>query len=162
VTEVYVEATGRHFLLIPVSNEVAQGVSQSALEVLGETAHRLESDCELEEFSDFSSGGLWFQPGSLTSLSLLEARILAARWGTLAAEQAGLRPGIAARFVIGLRSELSEMLLRVHGQGGTRERGWHLREFPAIFDRSIDRLRGCVSSVEEDALRVSLLRLLNE
>jgi len=157
-----VEATGRHFLLMPISDDVTEEVSESAIEVLGEDARRLETDCEQEELADFNSGGLWFEAGGLTSLSLLEARMLAARWGAIAGDEVGLCPDIAARFAIGLRSELSDTLTQVHRQGGARERGWYLREFPAAFERAIGRLKGRLSRPEENALRAALLRLLNK
>jgi hypothetical protein len=162
VAEANVEATGRHFLLVAGSGGNSSDISRKALEILGSDSHRLAADCEEEEIADFSSGGLWFQVGTLLQLSYLEARILAERWGGAAASDSGLQPESAASFATMLRCELARCFARIHTQGGTEERNWYLRDFPDVFAHAISRAGGSITAEQAEALRAALLRLLRK
>lgn len=138
----------------------ARRISGIALEILGGDSLVLESDCAVAEMADLESGDLWFQSGNLVELSLIEARILAVKWGGAAADDARLSPEASARLLSVLRMELARIFVDVHGKGGTDERGWYRKMFPEAFDRSMARMERSVSRVETEVLRSSLLGLL--
>jgi hypothetical protein len=161
ISEAYVELTGRHFLLIPESGELAAGTTSVALDVLGTGSGRLDAEREQGEISDFDAGGLWLDCGSLINLSLLEARILAALWGGAAAREAKLNDNVADDVVERLRVELSNEFRTIHGAGGTTDRTWHVVRFRLAFDRCLQHTRSIMTQEQGEVLRESLLRRLD-
>ena len=161
VTAAYVEITGRHFLLIVGTRISAPEATAEALRVLGADSCQLEIPWDEEEISGIGKGELWLTSGNLVSLSLLEARILADRWGRCAAREAKLDHTAEIHFGVILRSELARVFFRVHEEGGVTEPAWYLRAFPAALDRCIARMDQIAVPDQIRVLRDSLFRSLS-
>ena len=161
VAEALVDATGRHFVLFPQSGVDLATAAEQILSVLG------ENSCQEYDLRDpgngeaLAIGELWFSAKDIRKLSLLEARMLAARWGGRAAADAGLRNEAGLRLSEFLSAELAREFNQVHDRGGTTDGDWYRRVFPAAFERSIARLKAITQS-QADALLESLGRSLNE
>ncbi len=152
-----VDVTGRRFVLATTRKCNPEYVVGRALEILG-------PGCSLQQemaSSDEGEEGIWLDSGNIRSLSLLEARILAFRWGAAASKAAGLPDDLSGRLPQLLESELATEFNRVHTSGGAADPGWHRRAFPAAFDRVIAAMRQIVPA-QANAVLKSLLGSLNE
>ncbi len=133
---------------------------EKTLEVLGADSSHLQDPESVSLVGGADLEEIWTGPDNIRSLSLLEVRILANNWGRSAASEAGLPPDLALRLPRQLRVELTKEVDRMHAQGGTSDRNWYKRSFPAAFERTIAGLE-TLSPSQSDSVRNSLMHSLN-
>jgi hypothetical protein len=160
VAAAQVDATGRHFVLLPSEGADLDAVVAQALQILGTDSSHLKGPGIESQIGGFDLDELWVSSDNIRRLSLLEARMLAANWGEAAAKEAGLSGQETRHLVDLLRAELMKELDRVHAGGGTAERNWYRRSFPDAFERTIAAMEA-ISPSQAGSLKGSLLRLLN-
>ncbi len=160
VVTVQVEVTGQYFVIIPTGERDNAFLVEKALEILGAHSVYLQEPESVNLVGGADLEEIWAGPDNIRSLSLLEVRILANNWGGSAASEAGLPPDLAQRLPGLLRVELTKEVDRIHAQGGTSDREWYKRAFPAAFERTIDGLETLAPS-QADSLRSSLMYSLN-
>lgn len=160
VAAAQVDATGRHFVLLPSEGADPAAVASQALQILGPDSSHLQDPGIESLIGGFDLDELWVSFNNIRRLSLLEARILAANWGESAAREAGLSAQGAMHLADLLRAELMKELDRVHAEGGTSERTWYKRAFPDAFERAVAAM-DMISSSQADILRKSLMRSLS-
>ena len=161
VASAQVDATGQHFVLLPKEEADTEIAVDQALQILGTKSRHLQGP-EFESLvMNFDLEEIWLSTNNIRSLSLLETRILANRWGGSAATDAGLSSDLALHLSDLLRIELVKEFDRVHAKGGTSERDWYKTAFPAAFERAIARME-MISPSQANSLGASLLRCLNE
>jgi hypothetical protein len=159
VREAHVELTGQFFILEPLSGRKAALVER-VLELLGPDSRLLDSPWQEEEIGSLGKAELWLSPDTIRNLSMLEARILADRWGSAAARSAGLDTAATFRLVWMLRRELNCEFNRVHAQGGVTDKKWYLQAFPGAFDRLAIRFEPHAKSSQVETVRKALLAAL--
>jgi hypothetical protein len=143
-----VDRTGRSFRLRLAAGATFASLRSSLAEILGDA---------LEVFS--SEGEEWFSEENILELSLLEAKILSARWGDLAATAAGLDEDKRERLCWLLREHLSEEFIGVHQAGGAVA-GWYREAFPRVFDRVLLELHASLKEAQRQAINEALLKAL--
>ncbi|HYK88369.1 MAG TPA: hypothetical protein VE398_06345 [Acidobacteriota bacterium] len=161
VISAQVDVTGRHFVIIPGAEAIEESAIDQAIRILGPNSRDLK-DPEFENPNEeYDLEEIWLTADNIRSLSLLEARILANNWGRSAAADADLPDDLALRLASRLRLELTKEFDRIHAQGGTMDRNWYRRAFPAAFERAVHGLSG-LSGSQAGCVRDSLLRSLNK
>ena len=118
VLESRVDWTGRRFLL-KINPEVpADTVASSADEALGGGSRRLDPEAESRAATSFFRGTeTWMRAGETLKLSRTEASVLAQRYGTEAADSAGLDEQQARKLIGIMESEVAAAFERIHAQG---------------------------------------------
>jgi hypothetical protein len=155
VRAAHVELTGQYFILEPLSGRKT-AIVERALGILGPDSRLLDSPWQDEEISSLGKAELWLGSDTIRNLSMLEARILADRWGSAAARSAGLDANATFRLIWMLRRELNCEFNRVHGQGGVADRKWYLEAFPSAFDRLAIRFEPHAKSNQVELARKAL------
>jgi len=156
----HVDPTGRHFLIELGSEADAEKVSVQVMTALGAGSQKLEAPWDEPQAAGWTHGELWLDSNNILMLSLLEARMLAARWSAKAGKELGL-PGEAVQNLEEvIREELASEFERVHKQGGSSDRRWYVRPFASAFDRVADRMKEVISQNQAEAVRAVLDRLL--
>ena len=154
--EARVDVTGQTFVLQPASSSEPDLLSEETLRILGPESVRLEGEFAALETADSGQAALWLDSLSILQLSLLEARMLSGLWGSVAGRQAGLGFTASHRLVTALRFELAVEFERIHTAGGTSDRLWYKRRFPAAFRRAVDRLGPELESARAAVVLTSL------
>jgi hypothetical protein len=160
VATAQVDATGQHFVILPTEEADPAVTIDQVLQILGTNSRFLEDPGLENVVVGFDPGEIWMGADNIRGLSLLEARILAANWARSATTESGLPDALASHLADLLRVELVKELDRVHAEGGTSERNWYKRAFPAAFERAIAGME-MISPAQADSLRECLLRSLN-
>ena len=149
VSRAEVERAGRTFRLTLVDGVTFASLRASLSEILG--------DC-LEVFE--AGDAAWYAVESITELSLLEAELLSARWGDLAATAAGLDESLRATLRLLLREQLAREFLRVH-DAGSAVTGWYREAFPRVFEGVFSVMGASLTEAQRNVIREALLIALS-
>ncbi len=147
-----VDLTGQYFLIMANADLITAGVLQE----LGAGACAVVSPAKELQIEMFRAGEVWLDCGSIERISMLEARILATKWGGTAAREAGIPVEVAVRVASVLQRELNREFARVHRQGGTSVRNWYKSAFPGAFRRVAADLRSFLDQREVKKIASSL------
>jgi hypothetical protein len=147
VYESLVEPGGRHFVLELKPGADFDGVRAETRAVLGTEAVELDAPENYRQLEGFSHGELWMNSFQTITLSLIEARVLAARYA-----------GADARLADALYHELAKEFTRLHAEGGTTDGSWWRRRFPEAFERAVDGLG--LPRDRRDAVLAALVKAL--
>jgi hypothetical protein len=148
----HADCTGRDFLIELEAAADVDAAAAAAMAVLGAGSARHSPEAEAEQAAGFGTGDLWMDAGSILTLSLIEARILARRKAEEVAADAGLDEAVAAALGEILRQELTNEFRRVHGCGGSEEQGWQAEPFRAAYRRALERAAASLSDAQREAL----------
>lgn len=139
VAESRVDWTGRYFLLKLTPGGAPDGVALRAASSL-QGAKRLDAAREAEQIAAYQRGEPWMRSGETLQLSEHEARVLANRFGTKAAEAAGLDADQTKRLLEILQEELTSAFTRLQGNDAQLQKKFR-QECPALLSRTAERGR---------------------
>lgn len=154
VGESRVDWSGRYFLVRLAPAADADAVAARVTEALGK-ARRIEAAAETEQIAAYRRGEPWMRSGETLRLSRQEARVLAARFGEKAAEQAHLNEDQARRLAGLAEEELIAAFTRIQGE----EKGLEARfraEWPGVVTRIGERSRDFASEEQSKSVMRTL------
>lgn len=149
-----VDAGGRYFVVDWRAGEAA--LPEAALALLGPGSYVVTGPRAEAQLSALRQGELWLTAATSIALSWVELRLLANRWGAVAAGEAGLGPVESDELIEALRVEMGREFQRVHDGGGTSDSNWYRAAFPLAWERATASVEGARAAVVLAALQRQL------
>ena len=155
IREARVDWTGQSFLLSMDASARPEKVVAELKKLLGPTAQRLQPDEEQEQIATFKAGAPWLRSGETARMSAHEAKVLAQRYATDAARDAGLDEERSGRLIALVQDELEKLFGRFE-QTGLPSRDGMTAEWKELAGRVAERSRAFLTNAEVDRVAAYL------
>lgn len=155
VQEARVDWTGQSFLLSLDASARPEKVLAELTTILGPTAQRLQPAEEQEQIGTFRSGAPWLRAGETARMSAHEASVLAQRYATDAARDAGLDEERSGRLIALVQDELEKLFGRFE-QTGLPSRDVMTAEWRELAGRVAERSRAFLTDTEVERVAAYL------
>lgn len=147
VREARVDWTGRSFLLTLDDPGEPERIVTATRKFLGPTVERMSPAEEQEQIATYKAGAPWLRSGETARMSAREAHVLAERYATDAARNAGLDDERSKRLTALVQDEL-EKLFGKFEKTGLPSRDVMSEEWKALADRVAERSRSFLTKPE--------------
>ena len=147
VREARVDWTGQKFLLTVDGSIEPERILAATSKLLGPTVERLSPAEEQEQIATYKAGAPWLRSGETARMSAHEARVLAERYATDAARQAGLDDERSNRLTALVQDELEKLFAKFE-RTGLPSRDVMSAEWKSLADRVADRSCAFLTNTE--------------
>lgn len=157
ITGAVVESTGSWFLVTARDPAALERALPAVRDVLGSSAEPVEGIGREQQLAERARGELWFSADTIRALSFIEGRALAIRTRDFVLSGIALDAATAGLLLETIRVEIVAALNHAHDTGGRASTGWFWKEWPAIAQRILLRLRPRLTPAEAVRIEASLL-----